>query len=52
VKRTDFDDWIQVFRQPPDERDATAIVHTMMGLDGPAESPHRHGRSTIAPRRG
>ena len=51
VKRSDFDAWIQIFRQPADSRDADAIVRAMMGLDETDESPHRHGRSTVTPRR-
>jgi hypothetical protein len=49
VKRSDFDAWIQIFRQPADSRDAD--VRSLMGLDGATESPHRHGRSTVTPRR-
>ena len=51
VKRSDFDAWIEVYREPADSRDADAIVHALMGLDGANESPHRHGRSTMTPRR-
>lgn len=51
VKRSDFDAWIQVSREPAHSRDADAIVRVMMGLDGANESTHRHGRSTVTPRR-
>jgi len=44
VRRSDFDHWIQIFRQPPDSRDTGAIVRALMGLDETHESPHRHER--------
>jgi hypothetical protein len=44
VRRSDFDHWIQIFRQPPDSRDTGAIVRALMGPDETHESPHRHER--------
>jgi hypothetical protein len=52
VRRSDFDAWIAIHRQPADGQTADAIVTAMMGLDGADTRAHRRQRSSSAPRRG